>query len=164
MAALRPLRSLWDARKGFRWSLYFVKKDEGLRYALHENSVVLLLEYVLGPLENGKQLSSDWELHINFNWQHKAIKLEERHFQNGAIDRNLITEISTIDPGWKVTGGKPVFVDAITRKSLPLGWSYEAAFQRPEDRLGSVRQLFESRESDEVTLATVMRQVFVEGK
>jgi hypothetical protein len=159
---LRALKALWDARKGFRWSLYFVRKDEGLRYALHENAIIGLLGYVLGPIENGKIIAPDWELHANFNGEHQSIRLHEGQFSGGQLDPELLAEIARIDPGWRVPVEKPVFVDAITRKSLPLGWAYEATYQAPGQQLQSIREMLEQATNpNEVTLESVMRQVFV---
>lgn len=73
------------------------------------------------PVEKGKIASADWELHINFNPDNKAAGLNERHFPGGRIDRELSVKVQKIDPGFTVQAGKPVFVDAVTRKTLSPG-------------------------------------------
>lgn len=156
---LRGLKALWQARKGFRWSLYFVDKCEGLRYALHENSVILLLGYVLAPIENGKHISDDWTLHLNFNLKQKSIPLIEGYFSTNTIAPELLAKIAAIDPGWMVESGIPVFVDARTRAALPLG-SYGVAFQTESERLQSIERML-SGSKDQPSLDTVMREVFL---
>lgn len=126
-----------------------------------------LLGYVVGPIENGKIISPQWEVHANFNRQHKSIRLHEAQFAGGEIDPNLLAEIAMIDPGWMVPPGKPVFVDAVSRKGLPLGWAYEAAYQTPDQMLKSTREMLGGATRDtsakQVTLESVMKQVFVRG-
>jgi hypothetical protein len=158
---LRAIKGLAAARKGFRWSLYFVHKSDGLRYALHENAVAVLLGYVVAKVENGKHIGRDWDLHVNFNWEHKAIRLEERHFQDGNISPELLTKIAAIDPGWMVQGGRPMFVDARTEKELRLGWAYETVYQRADKR-ASIEQMLQIDGDEHPTLASVMSEVFGE--
>ncbi len=74
-------------------------------YALYENAVMMLLGYVLAPIENGKRMSDEWELHINYNPSHKSIKLNEEHFSSSTVSPKLIAEIGAIDPGWIVDSG-----------------------------------------------------------
>jgi hypothetical protein len=80
-------KGFFEARRGFRWSLYFVHKDRGLTYALHENAVFVLLGYVLAKIENGFHIASQWELFVNFNWEHKSIRLKEEYFQDEDISQ-----------------------------------------------------------------------------
>jgi hypothetical protein len=155
----KTLWSLWGARKGFRWSLYFVHREEGLCYALHENAVILLLGYVLAPIENGKHISDDWTLHISFNQKNKSIQLSETDFPGGAIAPALLTNIDAIDPGWRVETGKPVFVNVKSGANLPLG-VYGATFQNEREKLQSIENLLSGVKSG-TSLETVMRQVFV---
>ena len=139
------IRAFFDARKVSRWSLYFVHKHEGLTYALHDNAVDILLGYVLAPIKTGKKISPDWELHLNFNFEHKSIRLVEAFFVKGDISSTLRDLIAKLDPGWMVPRGELVFVDTRTRKELPL--------ESPDP----------SRRRDDkdayVTLASVMRKV-----
>jgi hypothetical protein len=148
--------------KGFRWSLYFVHKYEGLRYALHDDSVVYLLGYVLAPIERGAKISPDWELHINFNFEHKAIRIVEEYFSGGDISKELLDQIAEIDPGWMVPHGQnPVFVDAHTKKQLSLGMR-ELVYMSDAQRRASIERLIERRlndENDEVTLDSVLSEV-----
>jgi len=158
----QAIKGLLAARKGFRWSLYFVHRRDGLRYALHENAVAILLGYVLAPIENGEHIGPDWNLYLNFNWQHTAIKLEERYFYEENISSELWDKIATVDPGWMVEGGKPVFIDAKSNKSLPLGWAHDAAFQTPEERLAATQSRLSRNEAAGPTLGSVLRDVFRE--
>jgi hypothetical protein len=161
------LKSLWSGRKGFRWSLYFVGRDGVLRYCLHENAVVVLLGYVVAPIENGKHISDDWQLFINFNWQHKYIKLEERYFAHGKIDPTLLQQIQEIDSGWKVPLGKPVFIDARTDKELPLGECSDAAYLRESELRESARRMLDDLQrraagtKQPITLDAILDEIFV---
>jgi len=151
--------------RGFRWSLYFVHKHEGLRYALHYDDVVVLLSYVLARIEAGKRISPDWELHVNFNFEHKAIRVVEQYFFNGDISKEVLDQIATIDSGWRDprTAGKPVFVDARTKKQLSLGTT-ELMFMSDAQRGKAIRASIEKRPrndgDDEVTLDSVLSEVF----
>lgn len=168
---LKALRAIWEARKGFRWSLYFVKNDE-LLYALHEHAVMVLLGYVIAQFERGRAIQPGWRIFINFNRDHSAIELEEKYFpeveggyqsdheRERTPSQELIGKISAVDPGWMVPGGQPVFVDARTRKHLPLGPSYEAVFRTPEQRFDDISRMLDSTSSREINLETVIHTVF----
>jgi len=117
---LETIKAFLNARKVSRWSLYFVHERDGLRYALHNDAVDVLLGYISAPIKKGKRISPDWELHINFNFEHKSIRLVEAFLLQGNVSRILLDLIATIDPDWMVPRGELIFVDARTRKQLPL--------------------------------------------
>jgi hypothetical protein len=120
---LESIRTIINARKASRWTLYFVHQREGLRYAVHNNAVDILLGYILTPVKSGKIISLDWELHLNFNLENKPLRLVEAFFLKCNVSRILLDLIANIDPDWMVPRGESVFVDAPTRKELPLGAS-----------------------------------------
>ena len=71
---------------------------------------------------DGKTPVAPWSLHLNFNHENKAIKLEAAHFTKDGEDITafLTRSIESIDPGWKVKGAEPVFEEAATRKRLKI--------------------------------------------
>lgn len=107
---------------GFRWSLYVAQNERELAYAMHENSVMRILGYVMAYFAEGKEPIEPWSLHLNFNRSHKTIKLRSDHFTTDGenITQALIREIESIDPGWRVKGGEPVFEEAATKKRLKI--------------------------------------------
>lgn len=135
-------------------------------YALHENAVDTLLSYVVVKVERGYRIHPDWELHINLNKKHRSLQLSEKDFVGGELSGNLLRRIAEIDPDWMVSAGKPVFMDARTNKIMPLGQSYEAAFKNTYMQADSIGKMLDAKRSNrneqEVTLVSVMRQVFAE--
>lgn len=113
---------LFSKLLGYRWSLYIVQHENQLVYAMHENSVIRMVGYVMGYFANQSQPASPWGLVLNFNRTHKSIKLRPEHFTPDGKDvsKLLLQEIQAIDPGWKVKGSDPVFEDASTTKKLPI--------------------------------------------
>ena len=107
---------------GFRWSLYIVQNEKQLAYAMHENSVMRLVGYVVAHFAGGREPVAPWSLHLNFNQSHKTIQLRSDHFTTDGenITQVLIREIESIDPGWRVKGGEPVFEEAATKKRLKI--------------------------------------------
>jgi len=154
------IRAFFCARKGFRWSLYFVHKHGGLRYELRDDAVTNLLGYVLAPIKKGKRISPDWELHINFNFEHKSIRLAEAFFPEGDVSKTLFDLIAAIDSEWMVPGGEPVFVDARTRKQLSLGASGQPLLNDAK-RMAATGARIENRLHNDarVTLASVLSKV-----
>jgi hypothetical protein len=102
------IRAFFGARIGSRWSLYFVHKREGLRYTLHDDAVDILLGYVLAHVKKGKRISADWELHLNFNFEHKSIRLVEAFFSKDGVSQTLFDLIAAIDSDWMVPRGELV--------------------------------------------------------
>jgi hypothetical protein len=156
------IRAFFGARIGSRWSLYFVHKRDGLRYTLQDDAVDVLLGYVLAHVKKGKRISPDWELHLNFNFEHKSIRLVEAFFSKGGVSQTLFDLIAAIDSDWMVPRGELVFVDARTRKQLPLGTS-DQTFWDQTPRMTTMKARIENRLDDDkdahVTLASVLSEV-----
>jgi hypothetical protein len=156
------IRAFFGARIGSRWSLYFVHKRDGLRYTLQDDAVDVLLGYVLAHVKKGKRISPDWELHLNFNFEHKSIRLVEAFFSKDGISQALFDLIAAIDSDWMVPRGELLFVDARTRKQLPLGTS-DQTFWDQTPRMTTMKARIENRLDDDkdahVTLASVLSEV-----
>ena len=107
---------------GFRWSLYIVQNGNQLAYAMHEHSVMRMIGYVMGRFANGGKPVDPWSLHLNFNHKHTSIKLGPEHFTPDGknVTPLLMQQIESIDPGWKVKGGEPVFEEAATKKRIKI--------------------------------------------
>ncbi len=140
---------------GFRWSLYFVQNEKQIIYALHGNSVMRLVGYVMSYFSDGGKPVEPWSLYLNFNHTHKTIKLGSEHFTSDGEDitSTLIQEINSIDPGWQVKGAEPIFVEAATRKRIKIS----------EHTPGNVdiRKMLERiNKPPEVTFFSVMDDVF----
>ena len=107
---------------GFRWSLYIVQNGNQLAYAMHEHSVMRMIGYVMGYFADGGRPVEPWILYLNFNHKHQTIKLGPEHFtQDGEnVTPLLVQQIESIDPGWKVKGGEPVFEEAATKKRIKI--------------------------------------------
>lgn len=107
---------------GFRWSLYIVQNGNQLAYAMHENSVMRMLGYVMGYFADGRRPVEPWSLYLNFNHKHQMIKLGPEHFtpDGGNVTLSLIQQIESIDPDWKVKGAEPVFEEAATKKRINI--------------------------------------------
>lgn len=139
---------------GFRWSIYIVKNGNELMYAMHGNSAMRMLGYLIGYFENGGSPVEPWSLHLNFNKKHESIKLEPEHFtSDGGVAPALIQQISSIDPGWKVKGNEPVFEEAATKNKIKFNeyGSGKIDLQAMIDNTGKPK---------EVTFYTVMDNVF----
>lgn len=106
---------------GFRWSLYVVHNG-GIAFAMHENSVLRMLGYVMSYFADGGTPGSPWELYLNFNHKNQSIKLIPAHFTPDGEDVAplLMQQIEALDPGWMVKGGEPVFIEAATKKKLKI--------------------------------------------
>lgn len=107
---------------GFRWSLYIVQNENQLAYAMHENSVVRMVGYVMGYFADGGKPVEPWSLYLNFNHKQQTIKLGPEHFTPDGenVSPALILQIESIDPGWQVKGGKPIFEEAATKKRIKI--------------------------------------------
>jgi hypothetical protein len=107
---------------GFRWSLYIVRDGNQLVYAMHEHSVFGMIGYVMSCFANGGKPVEPWDLYLNFNHKHQLIKLGPEHFSSDGkqVTPLLIQQIESIDPGWRVKGGEPVFEDAVTKKRIKI--------------------------------------------
>jgi hypothetical protein len=106
---------------GFRWSIYFVRNKNQLIYAMHENSVMELIDYVMvGYFKKGEKPVEPWSLYLNFNRKNKSIKLGPEHFNGLKKTPTLINAIQTIDPDWDVRRGEPVLIEVATKKYLKI--------------------------------------------
>jgi hypothetical protein len=123
---------------------------------MHENSVIRIVGYVMGYFANGARPAHPWSLHLNFNKSHKSFELIPEHFtpdgQN--ISRRLLDQIQAVDPGWKVPGGEPVFIDARTKRQIKISESIDYSdIQGVLDRL-------HDEQPKEPTFYDIMDQVF----
>jgi hypothetical protein len=107
---------------GFRWSLYVVQNRNQLLYAMHEHSVMRIVGYVMHYFADGGKPVEPWGLYLNFNEKHQTIRLGSEHFtpDGSNVTPVLIRQIESIDPGWKVKGAEPVFMEAATKKRIKL--------------------------------------------
>jgi hypothetical protein len=145
---LGTIKAFFNARKVSRWSLYFVHERDGLRYALHNDAVDILLGYISVPIKKGKRISPDWELHINFNFEHKSIRLVEAFFLQGNVSRILLDLM--------------IFVDARTRKQLPLEASELMSLNQASQMTAAAARVENHLRDDKagrVTLASVLSEV-----
>jgi len=139
---------------GFRWSLYIVRNENELVYVMHENSVIRIVGYVMKYYKNNSTPNSPWSLHLNFNKKHKSFKLEPEHFAPDGenITNKLIKTIETIDPGYRVSGGDPVFMNAKTKQSIKLSQGFDLkSIQERLDNLSKPR---------EITFFSIMDEIF----
>ena len=149
------IRSFFSRLFGFRWSLYICQHDKMVLYAMHEHSVLRILGYVMGYFARYGQPVEPWCLYINFNHNHKSIKLRPEHFKPNSenISSQLKQEIEAIDPGWRVSGGKPVFMEAATKKWLKIS-DYEPG------KINNQTIFDDYDKPREVTFYSVMDEVF----
>lgn len=89
---------------------------------MHENSVLRIVGYVMSRFANGAAPVSPWSLHLNFNKAHRSFELRPEHFTPDGenVTQHLIKQIESIDPGWQVRGGEPVFIEAASKKNIPI--------------------------------------------
>ena len=147
--------SIQSALASFRWSLYVVKNDKDIAYAMHENSVLRIVGYTMSYFANGASPVAPWSLYLNFNKEHKALKLQHGHFTSDGEDitDKLRLEIESIDPGWRVKGGEPVFEEAATRNRLNIS-------EHAPGKLDIAQMLMNVDKSSEVTFFSLMNEVF----
>ena len=140
---------------GFRWSLYIVRDEKKLVYAMHENSVMRMIGYVMGYFVDGKQPVAPWSLYLNFNQTHKTIRLGPTHFTSDGenITPALTRQIETIDPGWQVRGAEPVFEEVATKKRLKIS-------EHTPGEIDLEAMLRNMDKPSETTFFSVMKQVF----
>ena len=137
---------------GYRWSLYVVRNEKELIYAMHEHSVIRMLGYVMLYFENGGKPVEPWSLYLNFNKNHQKLKLGTEHFTPDGTNLSplLIKQIEAIDSGWKVKGSEPVFEEVATKKRLKIS----------RENISIQGMLENVNKPSEITFFTVMRQVF----
>ncbi len=144
---------------GFRWSLYIIRNENQLVYAMHEHSVRMLVEYVMRYFAEGRRPVEPWSLHLNFNHKHQTIKLEPELFTpNGEyMSPELKRRIESIDPGWEVKGGEPWFEEAATKKHLKI------TDYPPGQDIATINSYIQARldgKPSETTFYSVMDEVF----
>ncbi len=148
---------------GFRWSLYIVKDEKQLVYAMHENNPMKMVGYLMLYFANGKNPVEPWSLWLNFNHKHKAFKLNSEHFtpDGESVTRVLIQNIEALDPGWKVNSADPVFEDAITKKRLNINsYNTEQGHIDWEAKIQQMMDEIQENKPREVTFFSVMDEVF----
>ena len=147
--------SLLNTSLGFRWSLYIVRDGNKIAYAMHENAVARLAGYAMGYFADGAKPVAPWSVYLNFNHAQKAILLEPKHFTSDGenLTQELLTEIQTIDPGWKVKGAEPVFEEAATKRRLKIS-------EHSAGRIDIEAMFRDIDKPKELTFYSVMDQVF----
>ena len=140
---------------GFRWSLYVIRNGNQLVYAMHENAVVRMLGYVMHYFAGGREPVAPWSLHLSFNHKHQTIRLGAQHFTPDGenLTSTLLREIESIDSGWKVKGGEPVFEEVATRKRIKIS-------EHPIARIDIQAMLDNIDKPRELTFFSVMDEVF----
>lgn len=139
---------------GFRWSLYIVRNENELLYAMHENSVFRIAGYCMPYFVNGGKPVSPWGLYLNFNKKNKSFKLKPEHFTADGEDftDSLIRQIETIDPGYRVKGGEPIFINTQTKKQLKILHNIDYSnLQKELDNVGKPK---------EPTFYSIMDEIF----
>ncbi len=139
---------------GYRWSLYIVRNENEVVYAMHENSVIRIVGYCMSYFSDEENPVPPWSLHLNFNKKHKSFKLDSSHITPNGEDltNSLIKQIEAIDPDYMVKGGEPIFVDAKTKKQLEIRHAIDYAnLQKEIDNFGK---------HEKPTFDSVMDQVF----
>lgn len=146
---------------GFRWSLYIIRNENQLVYAMHEHSVRTLVEYAMLYFANDGRPVEPWSLSLNFHQKHQTIKLEPELFTaDGWWAPALKHQIESIDPGWlERRNGEPWFEEAATKKHLkitdtPLPGRDLATIQR------DLEAMLNNPSAPEPTFYSVMDEVF----
>jgi hypothetical protein len=144
---------------GYRWSLYVVVNDKDIAYAMHENSVIRIVGYVMEYFASGQNPVAPWSLYLNFNNTHQIIRLRHEHFtaDGDNITSLLLREIQEIDPYYRVKGNLPIFEEAATRREIPLS-EYESGGIDIEKMLATIHN------PKPVTFFSVMDTVFGKDK
>lgn len=94
---------LFNRLFGKRWSLYIVRNENELIYAMHENSVLRIAGYVASSFVEFGQPVAPWSLYLNFNKTNTTIKLNRNHFtDDGEYSDQLMQEIQSIDLSRKI--------------------------------------------------------------
>ena len=122
---------------------------------MHENSVIRMVGYLMGYYAGGKKPVEPWNLYLNFNRNHQTIKIVPEHFSPDGekFTPALINQIESIDPGWKVKGKEPVFLNAATKKRIKIS-NYDL------DNIDAKSMLDSFNKPHEETFYSVMDNVF----
>jgi hypothetical protein len=143
---------------GFRWSLYVVQNGNQLMYAMHEDSVMPMLGYVMGYFARNGRPAEPWSLYLNFNHKHQMIQLGPEHFTADGtnITPTLMRQIESIDSGWRVKAAEPIFEEAATKKRIKIN-EYEPGLNAHD----LVHAIFNANgKPRELTFFSVMDEVF----
>ena len=129
-------------------------KRRKLIYAMHENSVIRIVGYVMRQFSNGAKPIKPWSLHLNFNKTNSSFELTPNHFSHDGenITSELTETIKKIDSGFQVKGSEPVFEEVATKKKLKIRGSLD---------LGEI--LRNAEKPEEITFFQVMDLVFSKG-
>jgi hypothetical protein len=113
---------LFNKLFGYRWSMYFATKGNELRYVMHQDAVMILVGFVMRYFANGNRPVHPWSVHLNFNKTYESFELGPEHFTSDgkSVSEALVHEIERIDAGWRVPGGEPIFLEAASRRRIPL--------------------------------------------
>jgi hypothetical protein len=141
---------------GYRWSLYIVRHENQVCYAMHADSVMGIIGYVMNYFEDGFRPVEPWSLYLNFNRKHQTIKLAPEHFSGSKVSRFLIERIEALDTDWQQLYRDPVFEEAASKKRLPISGKKQ-----------SIEEMFENAKAEqtgnktkEVTFFSIMQEVF----
>ena len=142
-----------------RWSLHIVKGNQ-LAYAMHANSVMRLVGYVIKYFANNGRPVEPWSLYLSNNGQ--SVMLGPEHFTSDGENPTprLFEQIDSLDSRWRyIKGGAVWFEEAATKKDLkitdapPLGRDI-ATIQR------DLQAMLDNPPAPETTFFSVMDEVF----
>lgn len=155
---------------GYKWSMYF-RNDGAIEYAMHENSVIRILGYVLTPFIEHKAPKPPWDVVVNFNVTHHWLKLHEDHFmltQEGpykgepTLSPLLLSELASIDSNFRTRrGGEPIFEEGRTKKKIPVYGSRYSSVDNFAQNAGrdAISDAFSGRER-EVNYYQICNSIF----
>lgn len=145
---------LFNKLLGYRWSLYITKHGNEIEYVMHENSVIRIAGYVMSYFKNGATPNAPWSLHLNFNKKHQAFELNSNYFSPDGenITNEFIQKIESIDPGYRVSGSEPVFMNAKTKQNIKISKSFD--FNSIKNRLDNLNS------PEEITFYGIMDEIF----
>lgn len=115
------LKNLFNFFRGYRWSLEIIKDGETI-YTMYENSVLRMIGYVMRYFRNGSEPVPPWKLYLTFRYEKKTFELKPKYFTTDGnnLTPELVERINSIDPGFKVPGREPVFIDVKNNKRLKI--------------------------------------------
>jgi len=145
---------LFNKLLGYRWSLYITKNGNEIEYVMHENSVLRIAGYVMPYFKGGATPNSPWTLHLNFNKKHHSFELKPNHFTPDGenVTDELIRQIESIDPGYRVGGSEPVFMNAKTKEKINISRSLD---------FNSMKKMLENLDApEEKTFYKIMDEIF----
>ena len=107
---------------GYRWSVCFCEGDDTPRYVLHGDSAMQLLFHV-GCMWEDKELREPWHIYLRFNKKGISRELHRRDFEKelSSVSGDVGHWVHSIDPGFRASHAHLAFVEAGSRRELPLG-------------------------------------------